>query len=73
MKMVDILLCGSNVQKDLLVLSVRPEWAECHIIGSAKLKMSVYGKNAKESCDISSCTGGFLGEGHKDLEGIALF
>ena len=68
MKIVDILFCESSDQKDLLVLSVRPEWAECHIIGSAKLKMSVYGKNAKQSCDISSCTGGFLGEGHKDLE-----
>lgn len=71
--MVGILLSGSNDQKNLLVLSVRPEWAECHIIGSAKVKMSVYGKNAKQSCGIPSCTGGFLGEGHKDLEGIALF
>ena len=57
----------------LLVLSGRPKCAECHTTGSAKLKLSVYGKNAKQRCDISNCIGGFLGEGQEDLEGRALF
>lgn len=63
---------GKNKRIYLLVLSGRPKWAECHTTGSAELKLSVYGKNAKQRCDISNCTGGFL-EGQEDLEGRALF
>lgn len=72
-KMVGILhFEGKTKRIYLLVLSGRPKWAECHTTGSAKLKLSVYGKNAKQRCDISNCIGGFL-EGQEDLEGRALF
>lgn len=70
---VGALTSGSNDQEDLFILSVRPERAECRSTGSAELRLRVYGKNAKQSCDIPDCSGGFLGEGHKDLEGTALF
>lgn len=71
-KMVGVLLSEEMIKRIyLLVLSVRPKWAECHTSRSAKLKPSVYGKNAKQSCDISNCIGGFLGEGQEDLEGRA--
>lgn len=36
---VGILPSGSNDQEDLFILSVRPEWAECHTTGSAKLRL----------------------------------
>jgi len=59
-KMVGILhFEGKTKRIYLLVLSGRPKWAECHTIGSAKLKLSVYGKNAKQRCDIPTASEGF--------------
>lgn len=59
-KMVGILhFEGKTKRIYLLVLSGRPKWAECHTIGSAKLKLSVYGKNAKQRYDIPTASEGF--------------